>query len=231
METKIIEWIRHYQDEYTRKKINRPLVTLAYAQSIDGSLTIKQGFPTQISGERSSVLTHQIRSIHDGIMIGSGTLLADNPKLNVRHVVGPTPIPILLDSQLKIPLDAKVVNSNTRSIIFCSDAANSEKKKLLLNRNVIINSLALNDDGLLPLKEILEILFEMNFSNVMVEGGPKLINSYIQQELWDLAVISIAPIWLGGYGLNQFRFDRRFPIKHIKSVLNDEDIILFGSRE
>jgi len=231
MAINIIDWIRHHQIDITRKRSNRPLITLAFAQSIDGSLARKQGVRTHISGKSSAVLTHQIRAIHKGIMIGSGTLLSDNPKLDVRYVDGQNPIPILLDSDLKIPVNANILKSTTGSLIFCSDSVDAEKKKLIKNQQVKIIPLSKDENRLLPLEKILEILNEMNISSVMVEGGPKLINSFMKKNLWDIAVVTIAPVWMGGYGLSHFQFEDDIFMKNIEYVPVDEDIILLGTRE
>ena len=92
-------------------KSQRPSVTLTYAQSLDGSITTQRGKPTAISGKESLLLTHQLRATHDAILVGIGTILADNPRLNVRLAVGPHPQPVILDSQLRFPLDAKLLQN------------------------------------------------------------------------------------------------------------------------
>ncbi|KAJ0388844.1 hypothetical protein ATCC90586_010655 [Pythium insidiosum] len=85
-----------------------PMVTLTYAQSLDGSIAAQRGTPTLLSGPASMTMTHRLRTLHDGILVGIGTILADNPSLNTRLVDGPSPQPVVLDSALRCPLDIKL---------------------------------------------------------------------------------------------------------------------------
>ena len=88
------------------QSVGRPFVTLSYAQSLDGCIAAKRGQPLALSGPQSLTLTHQLRSAHDAIMVGIGTLLADNPRLTVRLVEGRDPQPVVLDSRLRFPSEA-----------------------------------------------------------------------------------------------------------------------------
>src|SRR4029450_6900487 len=87
----------------------RPFVTLSYAQSVDGSIAARPGQPLALSGTRSMTLTHQLRAAHDAILVGIGTVLADNPRLTVRLVEGKNPQPIVADSRLRFPLSANLL--------------------------------------------------------------------------------------------------------------------------
>lgn len=86
----------------------RPSITLAYAQSCDGSITLRSGETLDISCEESTRLTHQLRSLHDGILVGIATVLSDYLKLAVKEWPGPNPQPIILDSKLRTPQSAGV---------------------------------------------------------------------------------------------------------------------------
>ena len=81
--------------EEHRRKIGRPLVTLAYAQSLDGSLSAGRGHPLNLSGSEAQEITHRLRAAHDAILVGIGTVLADDPRLTVRLVKGPQPQPVV----------------------------------------------------------------------------------------------------------------------------------------
>ncbi len=87
----------------------RPYVTLSYAQSLDGSITARRGEPLAISGPESLEMTHRLRAEHDAILVGIGTLLADDPRLSVRLVAGADPQPIIVDSRLRFPLNARIL--------------------------------------------------------------------------------------------------------------------------
>eukprot|EP00741_Cyanophora_paradoxa_P009634 tig00001545_g9332.t1 len=89
----------------------RPHVTLTWAQSLDGSISARAGSQLILSGTDSMRMTHALRAMHDAILVGIGTLLADNPSLNVRHVQGDNPLPVVLDSQLRTPLSCNLLTS------------------------------------------------------------------------------------------------------------------------
>src|SRR4051794_24685033 len=89
--------------------IDRPIVTLAYAQSLDGSIATAARRPLALSSQPALKLTHQLRAEHDAILVGIGTVLADDPLLTVRLVNGPNPVPVVLDSRLRLPSTARLL--------------------------------------------------------------------------------------------------------------------------
>jgi riboflavin-specific deaminase-like protein len=86
----------------------RPFVTLSFAQSLDGCVARERGQPYALSSRESLVMTHRLRAMHAGILVGVGTVLADNPALTVRLCDGASPRPVVLDSTLRTPPSAKV---------------------------------------------------------------------------------------------------------------------------
>jgi GTP cyclohydrolase II len=109
-----------------RPRDGRPFVTLSWAQSLDGSLALEPGQRFALSGREALGLTHALRAAHDAILVGIGTLLADDPALTVRHWQGPNPGPVVLDSQLRTPLGARVLAGAAGPVrIACTDAADS----------------------------------------------------------------------------------------------------------
>ncbi len=178
MDINIIQWIKENQIEISKKIDNRPVITLAYAQSLDGSFTRRQGLTSIISSKESTILTHKLRASHSGIMIGSGTILADNPRLTVRLTEGIDPVPVLVDTHLQIPLSARILQTSSRLIIFCSRAADKKKREDLAAMGHQIIPLKIEKSGFLPLTEAVEILFKTGVTSLMVEGGPKLIHFF-----------------------------------------------------
>ncbi|MDD2558493.1 MAG: RibD family protein [Desulfuromonas sp.] len=103
---RIEQWLNIRKDAFESEI--RPFVTLSYAQSWGGSITTKRGQPVVLSGADSNLLTHQLRSLHDGILVGIDTVLADDPQLTVRYWSGENPQPIILDTALRMPKNARL---------------------------------------------------------------------------------------------------------------------------
>jgi GTP cyclohydrolase II len=105
------------------RRTGRPFLTLSYAQSLDGSIADRPGRPLALSGSQSMALTHGLRAAHEAILVGIGTVLADNPRLNVRLVAGKDPQPVVVDSRLRFPPYANLLkNGRTPWIATCEDA-------------------------------------------------------------------------------------------------------------
>jgi len=181
-----------------RQKTGRPLVTLSYAQSLDGSITARRGIPMHLSGPASMEMTHQLRAAHDGILVGIGTLLADDPRLSVRLAKGRDPQPVVLDSRLRFPLDASLLQGSRLPWIASLPGADPQKRVELEKRGATILSLAEDDDGRVSLPDLLRCLAEKGLNSLMVEGGASVISSFFAQGLADRLVLTIAPVIIGG---------------------------------
>ncbi|MBD3275744.1 MAG: GTP cyclohydrolase II, partial [Candidatus Marinimicrobia bacterium] len=178
---------------------NSPVVSLSFAQSLDGSIASENGTTTLISGRRSLKLTHGLRAIHKGILIGIGTVLIDDPQLTVRLKDGDNPTPIILDSQLRIPSDAQVLNqTGAEPIIVTTEEANQQKIQKLESEGVRIIQTCANGSGRINIEEMLNRIFEMGINSVMVEGGSEIITSFLQSRYVDLMLLTISPDFLGG---------------------------------
>jgi len=176
----------------------RPLVTLSYAQSLDGSITIKKGQPTAISGADSLEMTHQLRADHEVILVGIGTVLADDPSLTVRLVKGPQPQPVILDSRLRFPLTAKLLKHPKSPWIFTTKQANPVRLAALQQAGARVWIVDRTTDGRVSLTAVLDSLGQAGIKSVMVEGGAGVITSFIMAQLADRLVLTIAPTLLGG---------------------------------
>jgi GTP cyclohydrolase II len=114
------------------ERTRRPLVTLCYAQSLDGSLTAQRGSPLALSSEDSFRFVHRVRAASDAILVGIGTVLADDPQLTVRLVDGPHPQPIVLDTRLRFPLHARLLERpGPKPWIVTSENADQGRQQLL----------------------------------------------------------------------------------------------------
>jgi 3,4-dihydroxy 2-butanone 4-phosphate synthase/GTP cyclohydrolase II len=185
-----------------RRESGRPLVSLCYAQSLDGSLTARRGQPTALSGLESQRLMHRLRSLHAAILVGVGTLLADDPLLNVRLVEGAQPRPIVLDSRLRTPPGARLLQRGRigqQPWVATTLADSSDPRVARLGASgARLLTLPAADDGRVSLPELLACLADLGVDSLMVEGGAQVIASFLQQGLVDFMVLTIAPVFLAG---------------------------------
>ena len=180
-----------------RQRSTRPFVTLSYAQSLDGSIALRADAPLAISGAESLRLTHRLRAEHDAILVGIGTVLADDPSLTARHAAGKSPRPIVLDSFLSIPTDARIFNHPRPPVIVTSENAPVRRVQKFIERGITVLSLSAAENGI-SLPELLAALPKMGIRSVMVEGGARVLTSFLREKLVDWALITIAPHFVGG---------------------------------
>ncbi|KAH8173040.1 GRF zinc finger domain containing protein [Sarocladium implicatum] len=196
--------------------IFRPFVTLTFATSLDSGLSLAPGVRTRLSGPDSKAMTHYLRSRHDAILVGIGTLLADDPALNCRLAGSPSPPrPILIDPGLRWQPkhDDKVlqIQRSGRGLapyVLCAcpvkDVPGDQKALLEAHGGQYISCTASNsgsgDSKRFSWGDILQILHENKLASVMVEGGGHIINSLLEpsnHQLIDSVIVTIAPVWLG----------------------------------
>lgn len=188
----------HYAAQF-RAKYHRPFITVSYAQSIDGSIASRKREPLVLSGPKSWELTHQIRACCDAVLIGIGTVLADDPQLSVRRVDGKNPQPIILDTHLRTPLNAKCVQRNdVDSWIINGKTDSVQKIRVLEEAGARPLACATGTNGKIDLLALMDLLAAMNINSLMVEGGARVITSFVNSKLVDLFIITIAPKLVGG---------------------------------
>jgi len=182
-----------------RRHTSRPFVTLSYAQSVDGSIAARPGQPLALSGALSMTLTHQLRAAHDAILVGIGTVLADNPSLTVRLVEGKNPQPIVADSRLRLPLSAHLLCQHPLSPwIAAGEPADAGRQHVLEAAGARVLRLPMNTRGHVDLTALLERLGALGITSVMVEGGARIITSFLAERLVDHIVLTVAPRLVGG---------------------------------
>jgi 3,4-dihydroxy 2-butanone 4-phosphate synthase/GTP cyclohydrolase II len=179
-------------------KNGRPFVTLSFAQSLDGSITIKRGLRTDISSGESMKMTHSLRAAHQAILIGIETALADDPRLSVRLIEGPQPQPVIVDSHLRLPLAAKLFEHPRPPWIVTTSQAAVGQQQALEARGARVIRLPATPDGRVSLTAVLAYLDQENIQSVLVEGGARIISSFLTARLVDHMVVTIAPKILGG---------------------------------
>ena len=162
---------------FTFHEKKRPFIILKWAESNDGFID-KNFQPAKISNELASQFVHQIRSEEHAILVGTQTALIDNPSLTTRLVEGRNPVRILIDFDLKVPQNFKIYNDEAPTLIF-----NQEKEADEGN----IKFIKISKENFL--EELMQKLFENQIQSVLVEGGSRTLQTFINANLWDETII------------------------------------------
>ncbi len=178
----------------------RPFVTLTYAQSLDGSIAGADSLPLHLSGSESSEMTHLLRSSNDAILVGIGTVIADDPRLTVRLADGKDPQPIVLDSRLRFPLSASLLESYRTMpwLATLEDAPLDRQVELEAVGARVLRLPARESDGLVDLRALMATLYEDGVRSLMVEGGARVITELLEARFVDHIVVTVAPTLVGG---------------------------------
>jgi diaminohydroxyphosphoribosylaminopyrimidine deaminase/5-amino-6-(5-phosphoribosylamino)uracil reductase len=176
-----------------------PFVTVKFAQTLDGRIATATGDSRWISSETSLKWAHRLRSQHDAVLVGVDTVLKDDPQLTVRLVKGRTPLRIVADSKLRIPLKAKVLKEQgmAHTIVASTSKANQKKLAALKRMGIGVLTIKKDNDGMVDLRALLRVLGRQNISSVLVEGGATTITSFTRQRLADKVIVIIAPKIIG----------------------------------
>ncbi|MCX8062267.1 MAG: RibD family protein, partial [Anaerolineales bacterium] len=133
-------------------------MTLSYAKSLDGSLTLERGRSLRLSSPPAMRLTHQLRALHDAILVGVGTVLSDDPRLTVRLVHGRQPQPVILDSHLRLPLDAAVFE-NPERVVWIATLEDSQhlRWQALQARGAVLLTFPSDPEGRVSWQDLLSV--------------------------------------------------------------------------
>ena len=193
---------------FRRVRDGRPHILLKIAVSADGKTGLAGRKPARISGPVSMAEAHILRATCDAIIVGSGTVLADNPKLDCRlpGMEDRSPVRVVLDGSLRIPLDSALVQSAgiRKLIVIAGENADAEKQNALEARGAeIIRVQTTKDRWRKPvLDEAMTELGTRGITRLLVEGGPMLSASLLQHDLVDEAVVVRAPVTLGAEAID-----------------------------
>ncbi|UOB17690.1 bifunctional diaminohydroxyphosphoribosylaminopyrimidine deaminase/5-amino-6-(5-phosphoribosylamino)uracil reductase RibD [Abyssalbus ytuae] len=165
---------------YQREK--RPYVILKWAQSKDGYISPsdkKEKKPVWITNQYSRLMTHKWRSEEQAILVGTTTVFDDNPKLNTRDWHGKSPVRIIIDRKLKIPKDSAVFNNSAKTIVICDHNENKNiRNHIAIERIDFTKNIA---------HQICKVIFKHELMSVIIEGGTKTLQTFIDENLWDEA--------------------------------------------
>ncbi|MCP9199733.1 bifunctional diaminohydroxyphosphoribosylaminopyrimidine deaminase/5-amino-6-(5-phosphoribosylamino)uracil reductase RibD [Gramella sp. GC03-9] len=177
---------------FTFHQKKRPYIILKWAQTQDSfiaPLARDEKRPVWITNNHSGQLVHKWRSEEAGILVGTTTALNDNPKLNVRKWTGNDPVRILIDKYLKVPADSAILDDQQKTIVLCDDSSKAENKK-----NTIYDNIDFSEN---IAKEVCRVLVKHEIQSVIIEGGSKTLQQFIEAGLWDEARLFTGKSYFG----------------------------------
>ncbi|MCQ4635628.1 bifunctional diaminohydroxyphosphoribosylaminopyrimidine deaminase/5-amino-6-(5-phosphoribosylamino)uracil reductase RibD [Anaerovorax odorimutans] len=171
----------------------KPFVVMKTAMTLDGKIASHTGDSKWVSGDEARRIVQEMRNSLTGIMVGIGTVLADDPELTCRLEGGRDPLRIIVDSHLRIPLTAKVLKDENYIIAATADC-DSEKRKRLGERVLIVKS----KNGQVDLEDLMTHLGDRGIDSILLEGGGTLNEAALKAGIVDRVVSFIAPKIIGG---------------------------------
>lgn len=222
-------------------RTGKPFVLVKGGLSIDGRIAAKTGHSNWITGEEARLRVHELRNEYDGILVGLGTVLADDPLLTTRlpDGSGEDPVRIILDSNCKIPLSARVLHHNPRgaTIVAVSPRASQQKIDQLLELGIRVLKIP-EDEGKINLEFLLNQLGKLEITSLMVEGGARINGSFFSKKLVDKIYLFLAPKIIGGDGALSLiegwgvsSVEQAIPIKSLVVENYGQDLALIGYPE
>lgn len=177
----------------------KPFVTLKAAVTLDGKIASSRGRSQWISCPTSRKTVHRLRSVVDAIVVGIGTVLKDDPRLTVRGISGATnPARVVLDSGLRIPMSARVLEPEAETLLATTRSAPAKKIQALKKRGVTVEVFAPDRKGRVPLGKLLRRLAVKGVQHVLLEGGSSVYTTALEAGEVDKLMLFIAPLLLGG---------------------------------
>ena len=213
-----------------------PFVVMKTAMTLDGKIATAAGNSKWISNEVSRRRVHELRDVYDGILVGIGTVLADDPALTTRLASqsGKNPLRIVVDSRARTPLTAKVVTDGQAETLIAVTAA-AEAAKVEALRQAGVEVLVVNDGQQVDLKQLFCRLGERGICSIFVEGGALINYSLLKAGLIDKVYSFIAPKMVGGSsapgpvgGDGVETLDQAFLLEDVETELLAGDILVSG---
>ena len=208
-----------------------PYVTLKFAQTLDGRIATASGHSHWISSPPSLRFAHRLRAVHDAILVGAGTVLADNPELTCRLVRGRDPLRIVVDSRLRVSPDATVFSDGKKTLAAATRHAPAERRRLLEKKGIEVLEIDEDPAGSVDLHALLTLLGKREISSLLVEGGATLVTSFLKENLADRLIVILAPK-IVGVGIDAVgdlgirRMDDALMYRYERIIRCGEDLIL-----
>jgi diaminohydroxyphosphoribosylaminopyrimidine deaminase / 5-amino-6-(5-phosphoribosylamino)uracil reductase len=166
---------------------HRPYIILKWAQSADGFFAPEGKKQHWLTNEKSKTLTHKWRTEEDAILVGTNTVLIDNPQLTARHWDGRNPVRIMIDRELKVPTDSNIFDDEAMTIVYNEIQEGLQFGTIYVKTGFYVS---------LP-QHIAEDLYTRDIQSLIIEGGANTLTHFIEAGLWDEARIFTAPSQLG----------------------------------
>lgn len=178
-----------------------PFVSVKTAMTLDGKIASHSRDSRWVTGESAREYVHQLRNYYDAILVGIGTVLADDPRLNTRLQGIPSrdPVRVIIDSTLQIPRESTIVQTSheQRTLLFCSPDCPQDRRVQLESAGIEIYSTPCQN-GQVSLQHVMQQLAEEHICSVLVEGGAEINASLLKEQLVDKVYWFIAPKLIGG---------------------------------
>lgn len=209
-----------------------PYLTYKTAMSLDGVIATATGHSHWVTGDCARKEVHRLRAIYDAVMVGVNTLLADNPKLTVRHVRGRNPLRIVLDSSLRTPLDAVLLNDGAGAeTIIATLVADQQQHQPYMAKGAKVLVCA-EKDGQIDPHDLLIKLADAGVRTILLEGGGCLAGSLLKTGLIDEFIFFCAPKIVGADGYKPFaalgieKMDQAFHLKIVEQRMVGQDLMI-----
>ncbi|KUK12985.1 MAG: Riboflavin biosynthesis protein RibD [Moorella sp. 60_41] len=213
-----------------------PWVTLKMALTLDGKIATRTGAARWITCEESRRRVHELRNTYDAVLVGIGTVLADDPQLTARLPGGRDPVRVILDSRLRLPLDARLVNvkSGAPTVVATTEEAPRERREELVRAGIEVMTLPA-EEGRVSWPALLEGLARRRIISVLIEGGAEVNGSALAHGVVDRVIAFIAPKLFGGReapgavgGLGVARPEEAWKLEEVEVEPSGEDIMVTG---
>ena len=212
-----------------------PFVILKIAQSLDGKIATARGDSKWITGPKARTLVHQLRNDVDALLVGIGTVKADDPSLDCRIRGGRNPYRVIVDSHLHIPASSKILRHNdSKTIVATTKMAGKNKLKSLVkkgNKILVIKE----KEGRVDLKSLMRELGKLDITSVMIEGGSSISASSLSGKIVDKVMFFIAPKIIGGVdaipsvgGISPAVLKDTLKLKNTQTTTYGDDILIEG---